>query len=199
MATADPEAPASVPTIVVLPQQSQAEAGMWLGLAAALIALAAVGWIARRRSREVQSAASEETGLRRLARLFYSAATFGTVLAMALLPEFILREGFAASEIPMTLIGMLVMTLIGMLIFGIVQFWLSLGEPIRERRWLVRAMLSFNLMILACLALIAGLGGDPLRVVDPVVLPVFAAATAAGLVWWAWLPSPRTDIAARFE
>ncbi len=182
-----------------IPSQPEAEVGMWLGFAVALAALAMVAGFARRRSRKAPKHMEEETGLRRFARLVYSAAAFASVLAAALLPEFILREGFSRRDIPMTLVGLVVFTLVGMLPFGIVHFWLGLGEPLRDRRWLIRSLLAFNLMMLACLLLIAGFGGDPLRVLNPILLPVFAAATAAALVWWAWLPPPPADVAARFE
>ena len=86
-----------------------------------------------------------------------------------------------------------------MLIFGIVHFWLGLGAPRRDRPWLIRAVATFVLAMLACRLLVAALGGDMGRALDPAALTIVAAATAAALVWWAWLPPSRAEVASHFE
>jgi hypothetical protein len=187
--------------VPVMPTPGPVEAGlgMWLGFGGALLAIAAAGWLARSRSRRGRGGAEEATPLHRLRRLVYSAAAFGSAMTVALSPEYVLREGLSWNYLPLAALAVLVLSLVGMLPFGIVHFWLGLRDPRRDRPWLVRAVLTFVIVMLAGLMLIAAMGGNMWRVLDPALLSILAASAAAGLVWWAWLPPPRANVASRFE
>jgi hypothetical protein len=166
----------------------------WVGLGLTAILLVAVADFARRRHRQ-----QEPDSTPRLLRIFYTAVVFAGTMTLLLLVELLWNSGASDEVALMTLVAFATFTIAGMILFGILDFWLGLFRPRRHRGWLLVAMLTFGVLLAACLLLASWVEGSTLDLLEQEMFQIVVIAALSGIIWWSYLPAVDPDVARLFD
>lgn len=165
-----------------------------VGAVASVLALVVAVVVARRRGRS-----TDDRPPRRLLRVLYPSLLMALALAAPFTAVELESPSVPAPTAPVAAFAFVMMALVYLVLFGLTDFWLGLFRPRRTPGWLAAGIVAFILVNALVAALAIWLGGPGTAPVQWADLAIAAMAAAAGILWWAYLPSPHPDRASVFE
>jgi hypothetical protein len=184
---------ATVSAIEVAPPPSNGIASAdLLAFAVAILCFLVAAAVARRRSfREIVDRPS------RASRIMVSAATLDA--GIAIMVVFPLMGGQLAGILQILAMVIVVIGVVAVAIFAVADLIAGFFNPVRNRLWLFVGALAFPLLLM-------GVGVGILLLLAPERLHLgqrslasSLIASAAGLIWWSFLPPQRTEVARVFN